>query len=126
VVRAAYLDLTGQPVMSTGPGGGDDEPAAGRSFMVESYDPLTAISYWRSGELAPRAWLAAAREVDEKAWFAADDLRPFELMCARMGARMITRPLAGRVRRPWRRRAPDPDHPPVPRLRRGRSESGRS
>ena len=88
VVRAAYLDLTGQPVAGA-------DPAAGRSFMVESYDPLTAVSYWRAGQLRLRDWLAAAREVDETAWFARDDLRPFELMCVRMGWRMLSRPGAG-------------------------------
>jgi len=89
VVRAAYLDLTGQPVSGA-------EPAAGRSFMAESYDPLTAISYWRCGELGLRDWLSAARGVDETAWFASDDMRPFELMCVRMGWRMVSRP-AGRL-----------------------------
>lgn len=117
VVRAAYLDLTGQPV--AGP-----EPEGGRSFMVDSYDPLSAISYWRSGELGLRSWLAATRNVDETAWFARDDVRPFELMCVRMGWRMITRPLARRIR------VPDPgptgiDRPAGPRLRRGRRKAGR-
>lgn len=87
VVRAAYLDLTGQHVASS-------EPAAGRSFLVESYDPLSAISYIRSGELGVRAWLASLRHADEAAWFARDDLRPFGLMCMRMGWRALTRPLA--------------------------------
>jgi len=107
VVRAAYLDLTGQPVS-----GG--EPAAGRTFMVESYDPLSAISYWRSGELGLRSWLAAMRDVGETAWFARDDLRPFGLMCLRMGWRMITRPIA-------RARVPGAGSRPVPQLRRGRA-----
>jgi len=91
VVRAAYLDLTGQPVTGA-------DPAAGRTFMVESYDPLTALSYWRSGELRLRDYLAATRAVDETAWFAADDLRPFEFMCMRMGWRMLSRPVAARIR----------------------------
>jgi predicted ATP-grasp superfamily ATP-dependent carboligase len=86
VVRAAYLDLTGQPVTGA-------EPVTGRSFVVESYDPLSAISYWRSGELSLWSWLAELAAVDETAWFARDDLRPFELMCLRMGWRVLTRPL---------------------------------
>ena len=130
VVRAAYLDLTGQPAAAAAAGGaaGGAEPAAGRSFMVESYDPLSAISYWRSGELRLGSWLAATRTVDETAWFARDDLRPFELMCVRMGWRMISRPLAQRLRRPWRESAgsgPDPDRPSGPRLRRGRGQASR-
>ncbi len=91
VVRAAYLDLTGQAVTGA-------DPAPGRTFMVESYDPLTAVSYWRGGELRLRDYLAATRAVDETAWFAADDLRPFELMCMRMGWRMLSRPVAARIR----------------------------
>jgi D-aspartate ligase len=119
-VRAAYLDLTGQPVT-----GSVAEPAAGRSFLVESYDPLSAVSYWRSGELGLRNWLSASRTADETAWFARDDLRPFELMCIRMGWRMLSRPVASRVRVPWPRPAPDPEQPAVPRLRRGRGKPGR-
>jgi predicted ATP-grasp superfamily ATP-dependent carboligase len=99
VVRAAYLDLTGQPVPRS-------EPAAGRTFMVESYDPLSAISYWRCGELGLRSWLSATSAVDETAWFARDDLRPFELMCLRMGWRAVTRPLERARAAAVRRRRP--------------------
>ncbi len=110
VVRAAYLDLTGQPVAAAG-------PVVGRTFMVESYDPLSALSYWRSGELSPRGWLASMRDVDEAAWFARDDLRPFGLMCMRMGWRVLARPLArGRVTAAAGRR-------PAPRVRRGRARA---
>jgi D-aspartate ligase len=91
VVRAAYLDLTGQPVV----GGA---ASTGRTFAVENYDPLSAVSYWRRGELRPGAWLASMRDVDEAAWFAPDDLLPFGLMCLRMGWRMVARPLARRHR----------------------------
>jgi predicted ATP-grasp superfamily ATP-dependent carboligase len=84
VVVAAYLDLTGQVV----PAGTQLD---GRGFLVENYDPIGALSYWRSGELRLRPWLASLRQADEVAWFARDDLRPFGLMCVRMGARGITR-----------------------------------
>jgi D-aspartate ligase len=107
VVRAAYLDLTGQPVAAA-------PPVAGRTFMVESYDAFSALSYWRSGELSPRAWVASMRDVDEAAWFARDDLRPFGLMCMRMGWRVLARPRArGQVTPAGRQ--------PVPRIRRGRA-----
>ena len=72
----------------------------GRAFLVENYDPISALSYWRRGELGLRSWLASLRTVDETAWFARDDLRPFGLMCLRMGWRLATRPLgatAGRA-----------------------------
>jgi D-aspartate ligase len=94
VVRAAYLDLTGQPV----PAG---EPVAGRAFLVENYDPISSISYWRRGELGLRAWTDSLRGVREVAWFATDDLRPFGLMCLRMGWRAVSRRFtAGRAATP--------------------------
>jgi predicted ATP-grasp superfamily ATP-dependent carboligase len=87
VVRAAYLDLTGQAVP-------EHEAVDGRRFLVENYDPIGALGYWRSGELGLRSWVTSLRGVDEAAWFAWDDLRPFGLMCLRMSWRMISRPFA--------------------------------
>jgi D-aspartate ligase len=86
VATACYLDLTGLPV----PAG---EQVNDRAFVVENYDPIAAVSYWRRGELTLRPWLASLRAADETAWFARDDLRPFGLMCLRMGWRLATRPL---------------------------------
>jgi D-aspartate ligase len=123
VVRAAYLDLTGQPVTGA-------DAVTGRTFMVENYDPVSAVSYWRGGELGLRDWLGAAAAADEAAWFAADDLRPFELMCLRMGWRMLARPAARRMTASRRARLPtasgpdrmaDADLPAGPRLRSGRA-----
>ncbi len=57
--------------------------------MVENYDPLGALAYWRRGDLSPRSWLASLGGISEAAWFARDDLRPFGLMCARMGWRLM-------------------------------------
>ena len=107
VVLAAYLDLTGQPVTA--------DEQAGRRFLVENYDPLGALAYWRRGELGPRAWLDSVRAADETAWFARDDLRPFGLMCARMGWRAVSR----RLTRPGGRYAGEP------RFRPGRLAEGR-
>lgn len=87
VVLAAYLDLTGQAI----PPGGQ---VNGRGFMVESYDPLGALTNWRRGELSLQSWLSSLRAVDEAAWFARDDLRPFGLMCLRMGWKLATRPFS--------------------------------
>ena len=108
VALAAYLDLTGQAI----PAG---EQVNGRTFLVENYDPLSALVTWRRGEAGLRSWLTSLRTVDETAWFARDDLRPFGLMCLRMGWRMATRPFAGNRR-----------HDPSPRLRyrAGRAVSG--
>jgi D-aspartate ligase len=87
LARAAYLDLTGQPVIPA-------EPVTGRRFLVENYDPLGAVSYWRRGELGLTSWAASLRGVDETAWFARDDLLPFGLMCLRMSWRAVSRPFA--------------------------------
>ena len=85
VARAAYLDLTGQPMAGRA-------MVAGRRFLVENYDPLGAAGYWRAGQLRLTSWAASLRQVDELAWFARDDLRPFGLMCLRMGWRAVSRP----------------------------------
>ena len=89
VVRAAYLDLTGQQVAA-------GEMTRDRRFLVENYDPLGAIGYWRRGELGLRSWVRSLRGVDEAAWLARDDLRPFGLMCARMAWRAVSRGAGGR------------------------------
>jgi predicted ATP-grasp superfamily ATP-dependent carboligase len=87
VARAAYLDLTGQPAAA-------GEMTRGRRYLVENYDPLGAVGYWRHGELGLRSWVRSLRRVDEMAWLARDDLRPFGLMCARMAWRGVSRRLA--------------------------------
>ena len=89
VALAQYIDLTGGAIP-------EGEQVDGRSFLVENYDPIGALGYWRSGELSLPSWLASLRTVDETAWFARDDLRPFGLMCLRLGWRLATRPLARR------------------------------
>jgi len=86
VATACYLDLTGRAVP-------ESEQVNDRGFVVENYDPIAALSYWRRGELKLRPWLASVRGADETAWFARDDLVPFGLMCLRMGWRLATRPL---------------------------------
>lgn len=81
VAVAAHLDLTGRPV----PHGAQID---GRAFLVENYDLPATFDYWRRGELDPYRWLNSVRGVDELAWFAWDDLRPFGLMCRRVGGRI--------------------------------------
>jgi D-aspartate ligase len=108
VVMAQYLDLTGQPI----PHGNQLD---GRAFLVENYDPLAAFSYWRRGELGFKTWAATLRTVDEAAWFAADDLRPFGLMCLRMIWRLASAPMV--------RRGPQMRHV-QPEYRPGRSAAG--
>ncbi|MGC1210850.1 MAG: hypothetical protein WA890_06215 [Micromonospora sp.] len=91
VVRAAYLDLTGQPVPAA-------RPCPDRRLAVENYDLLAALGYRRRGELRLGAWVRSLRHVDETAWFARDDLAPFGLMCLRTGWRAASRPFRGRTR----------------------------
>ena len=74
VVRALYLDLTGQVVPT-------DVPAEGRVWWVENYDVASATDAFVAGELSPRRWAGSLRRVDEPAWFARDDLAPFRAIC---------------------------------------------
>ena len=87
VALAAYLDLTNQPIP---PG----EQVNERTFLVENYDAISVLAHMRRGELGLGSWLTSLRTVDEAAWFARDDLRPFGLMCLRMGWRLASRPFA--------------------------------
>jgi D-aspartate ligase len=114
VALAAYLDLTGQPIP-------DKAQVEGRTFMVENYDPISAIGRFRAGELGLRPWITSVLFADELAWFARDDLSPFGLMCLRMGWRAATRKLPRSSHRsadgfrslPTRRRRPT-QHPVTP------------
>ena len=101
---------------------GDTTPSA------TSANPLGAIGYWRRGELGLRSWVRSLRGVDEAAWLARDDLRPFGLMCARMAWRGVTRRLpAGQsnARGPSAllRAAGGPRYRPGPRISRDTRES---
>jgi D-aspartate ligase len=86
VVRALYLDLTGQPVR-VGP------QIEGRTFVAEIQDVLASLAYWRSGTLVIGDWWRSLRRIDEAAWYAADDPLPFLLMCLHMPLRAVSRAL---------------------------------
>jgi D-aspartate ligase len=99
VVRALYLDLTGQPVPAAG-------ARDGRKWLVEPNDLRASLLYWREGALTPGQWLGSLRGVEEAAWFARDDLAPFLAMCrstaamaaakaARSRRAMVAAPAAG-------------------------------
>jgi D-aspartate ligase len=68
VVRACYLDLTGQEVPAT-------ELRPGRKWMHED-DVFAALPAIRSGRLSVTEWLRSVRGVQEMQWFAADDPVP--------------------------------------------------
>lgn len=69
VVRALYLDMTGQPL-----------PTAtcrdGRKWLLETSDAASSWMYRRDGRLSVRSWAGSFRGVEETGWFAPDDPRP--------------------------------------------------
>ena len=73
VVRALYLDLTGQIVPAA-------HPIEGRRWVVENGDAVSSLQMLRSGDLRPAAWARSYRGVQEAAWWARDDPRPFVAM----------------------------------------------
>lgn len=73
VVRALYLDLTGEEIA---PGA----PIPDRKWLIENLDLASSLTYVRNGELRPADWLRSFRGVQETAWFARDDPAPFAAM----------------------------------------------
>jgi D-aspartate ligase len=73
VVRALYLDLTGQPVPAAA-------PAVGRKWLVEDFDLISALRAWREGSLSIKEWIRSLAGVQEAACFALDDPLPFLMM----------------------------------------------
>lgn len=69
VVRALYLDLTGQTVPRT-------EACEGRKWFVESNDVLSSWTHLRERQLSVGGWVRSVRDVHEGVWLDADDLRP--------------------------------------------------
>ena len=91
VVRCLYRDLTGQPVPSA-------PPREGRKWLVEDKDLESSLDYAAEGGLTLRQWWQSFRGVEEAAWFAGDDLRPFALMAwqtVRRGLRRLGRGTVG-------------------------------
>jgi predicted ATP-grasp superfamily ATP-dependent carboligase len=76
VVRALYLDMTGQRVPKAA-------STEGRKWVVENYDLVSSAKYFRDGALRPGEWVQSFRGVEESAWFSWDDLRPFGAMWTR-------------------------------------------
>lgn len=68
VVRAAYLDLTGQPVP-------ESALSAGRKWLLED-DFFAALAARRKGKLTLRQWVESLSGTRELHWFAADDPLP--------------------------------------------------
>jgi D-aspartate ligase len=69
VVRALYLDMTGQRV--------ERAPVKeGRRWLVEDCDLVSSVRYFRDNKLAFKEWLLSHRGVEETGIFAMDDLMP--------------------------------------------------
>jgi predicted ATP-grasp superfamily ATP-dependent carboligase len=80
VVRAMYLDLTGQPV-------GELVAREGRRWAIEDFELYSLIDYWREGSWPLGKWLASYRGVEELAWWSLRDPWPFAVTVQRFLAR---------------------------------------
>jgi D-aspartate ligase len=84
VVRALYLDLTGQPV----PAG---RTPVGRKWLLDPWDVKSCLTYRRDGRLTLRGWARAYRGVEELAWLAKDDPLPFLALAGHVAAKRFHR-----------------------------------
>ncbi len=73
VVKALYLDLTGQkqPMII---------PREGRRWMIEDFDLISSNDYYQEGTLSFGDWFRSLKGLEEAAWFNRKDLRPFFVM----------------------------------------------
>ena len=73
VVRALYLNLTGQPVLT-------GTTREGRKWFVENFDLISSPTYWRDSKLGVCGWIRSYQGIEEASWFALDDPAPFLMM----------------------------------------------
>jgi D-aspartate ligase len=109
VLRALYLDMTGQAVPPS-------STQEGRRWMVEPYDLVSALQLGREGTLRFGDWVRSFRGVREGAWLTRDDPVPFLAMAVAMVPAVLPRlrnapiwgsgPQAGETSDPLRE--PDP------------------
>lgn len=78
VIRALYLDHTGQPIPS------DSPRREGRRWIIEDYDLVSSIDYHQEGSLSFGGWLKSFRGLQEGAWFSLRDPVPFLKMLGRL------------------------------------------
>jgi D-aspartate ligase len=77
VVRALYLDQTGQSLPAS-------PRREGRRWMIEDYDIVSSVDYFREGSLSLGEWLKSFRKLEEGAWFSLRDPMPFVAMVGRL------------------------------------------
>lgn len=84
VVRALYLDLTGQEVVSS--------PARdGRKWIVEDLDLVSCYRYHREGALSLAEWVGSFRGIDEAAFISAVDPLPSFAMAVLRACELMRR-----------------------------------
>ena len=73
VIKALYLDLTGQkqPIMI---------PREGRRWLIEDFDLISSYHYYQEGTLSFWDWVRSFRGLQEAAWFNWKDPYPFVVM----------------------------------------------
>lgn len=76
VIRALYLDLTGQTLPEV-------TPREGRRWVIEDYDIISSVDYFNEGTLKFFDWIKSYRTVQEGAWFSWADPLPFLVMVFR-------------------------------------------
>jgi D-aspartate ligase len=82
VVRALYLNLTGQSVPRV-------VPREGRRWVIEDFDLESSLDYYREGSLGLGEWIKSYGGVEESAWFDRKDLRPFVHMALEFGGKAM-------------------------------------
>jgi len=89
VARAMYLDMTGQPVRA-------GRSREGRKWVVENFDPVSSVTYYRDRRLSAAEWIRSLRGIEEGSWLALDDPAPFAAVAWRS---VVTALKHGRRRR---------------------------
>jgi predicted ATP-grasp superfamily ATP-dependent carboligase len=84
MARALYQDMTGQPVTSA-------RTPEGRKWIIEDIDCISALRYWRDGNLGIREWVSSLRGIDEATFISFDDLRPLVGLCLWDAKRLVHR-----------------------------------
>jgi D-aspartate ligase len=92
VLRAMYLDLTGQEV----PAGAQRD---GRRWIAEPLDLRSSMIYMRRGDLTPSSWARSLWRIQEAAWWARDDPLPLPAVFARLIVARLRKALTPRRRR---------------------------
>jgi len=94
VSRALYQDMTNQPIVS-------DSVPDGRKWIVEDVDWISALRYWRDGNLSISEWLHSISGISERAFCSQDDLWPIAGVCL-LDAKRALQAVAGALRLPSR------------------------